>query len=96
MAEVWCDYCSGFQRLETDVDRMVCDNCRCTVGKVTPSGKMWCEDCQSYRKTAEEDPRPAPQDDADNQGYLLGDVSCGQCGAILMSLREPQPVQTST
>ena len=69
---------------------MICGNCRCTVGRVTPAGLMWCEDCHSYRRTVGEEARPAQPDDADNQGYLLGDISCAQCGAILLSIREPQ------
>ena len=87
MAEVLCDMCAGFQPLEHAGLEMRCGLCGCTVGRVNPWGRWYCEDCRSYQSVDEDDLHPPFDDDRDNAGYLLGHTVCVRCRGVLQIVR---------
>ena len=95
MHEIWCDYCSKFQPLDSDGFDMRCRECGCTVGRLNFSGLMYCEDCRVYRPAEHEEPHEPLSTDTENRGYLVGDIVCSHCHGILLVIRVPATSQAA-
>ena len=57
--------------------------------------EAYCETCEAFTPLITEPLSPPLPDDAKNQGYLLGDLQCGNCYSVHTCVRQHAPANSS-